>query len=81
MLKRAVNIDVRTNDETITNIDKEYKLNTDEIICFRGKCGVDDLIDPIEENRVFIPVLYVINKIDKITIEKFDLLDQIPNHV
>ena len=64
MINRTVNSDVRMTDETITNIAKEYKLNNAEI-CFRGKCGVDDLIDAIEGNRVYIPALYVINKIDK----------------
>ena len=80
MINRTVNSDVRMSDETITNIAKEYKLNNAEI-CFRGKCGVDDLIDAIEGNRVYIPALYVINKIDQITIEELDLLDQIPNYV
>ena len=80
MINRTINSDVRMSDETITNIAKEYKLNNAEI-CFRGKCGVDDLIDAIEGNRVYIPALYVINKIDKITIEELDLLDQIPNYV
>lgn len=47
----------------------------------RGKVGLDDLIDAIEGNRVFIPALFVINKIDSITIEELDLLDQIPNYV
>jgi ribosome-interacting GTPase 1 len=70
MINRTVNSDVRMSDETITNIAKEYKLNNAEI-CFRGKCGVDDLIDAIEGNRVYIPALYVINKIDQITIIRF----------
>ena len=47
----------------------------------KGKCGVDDLIDAIEGNRVYIPALYIINKIDQITIQELDLLDQIPNYV
>jgi len=59
---------------------KEYKLNNAEVI-FRGKCTVEDLIDTIEGNRVYIPALYVVNKIDQITIEELDLLDQIPNYV
>ena len=53
MLNKTINIDVRTTDEIITNISKEYKLNNVEI-SFRDKCGVDDLIDAIEENRVYI---------------------------
>jgi len=59
---------------------KEYKLNNVEIV-LRGKCTIDDLIDAVEGNRVYIPALYVINKVDKITIEELDLLDQIPNYV
>lgn len=55
-------------------------MNNCEVI-LKGKCGVDDLIDAVEGNRVYIPALYVINKIDKITIEELDLLDQIPNYV
>ena len=43
MINRRINSDVRMTDETITNISKEYILNNPEI-CFRGKCGVDDLI-------------------------------------
>ena len=59
---------------------KEYKLNNCEVI-LKGRCVIDDLIDAIEGNRVYIPALYVINKIDMITIEELDLLDQIPNYV
>jgi ribosome-interacting GTPase 1 len=68
------------SDETIQSICKEYKLNNAEVY-LRGKVMVDDLIDAIEGNRVYIPALYVINKIDQITVEELDLLDQIPNYV
>ena len=39
---------------------------------------VDQFIDVIEGNRAYIPVLYVFNKIDAITIEELDILDQMP---
>lgn len=68
------------SDDTIKSVMKEYKLNNAEII-LRGKSTVEDLIDAIEGNRVYIPAIYVINKIDEITIEELDLLDQIPNYV
>jgi small GTP-binding protein len=80
LINRGLTSDVKMSDETITNICKEYKINNAEIV-LRGRCGVDDLIDAIEGNRVYIPALYVINKIDQITIEELDLLDQIPNYV
>ncbi len=39
------------------------------------------LIDVIEGNRVYIPCLYVVNKIDAITMEELEILDRIPNYV
>jgi ribosome-interacting GTPase 1 len=41
----------------------------------------DDLIDAIEGNRIYIPCLYVLNKIDSISIEELDLLDRVPHYV
>ena len=76
MINRIVNSDVTETDETINNISKEFKPNNVEI-CFRDKYGIDELIDVIEGNRVYIPALYAINKIYKITIEELDLLYQI----
>ena len=76
MINRIVNKDARATDETINNIAKKFKSNNAEIY-FRDKYGVDELIVSIEGNRVYIRALYAINKIDKITIEELDLLDQI----
>lgn len=62
--------------KTITAILKEYKVaNAD--ITFRQDCSVDQLIDVIEGNRKYIPALYVLNKIDTITIQELDLLSQV----
>ena len=56
---------------------KEYKISCAEII-LREDVTVDQFIDVIEGNRAYIPVLYVFNKIDAITIEELDILDQMP---
>ena len=80
VINRGLTSDVKMSDDTIMSILKEYKVNNAEVI-LNGKCGLDDLVDAIEGNRVYIPALYVINKIDQITIEELDLLDQIPNYV
>lgn len=42
---------------------------------------VDELIDVIEGNRIYMPALYVVNKIDSITVEELDLLDELPNWI
>ena len=59
---------------------KEYKISCAEII-LKEDITVDQFIDIIEDNRAYIPVLYVFNKIDAITIEELDILDQMPNYV
>ena len=59
---------------------KEYKISCAEII-IREDITVDQFIDVIENNRAYIPVLYVFNKIDSISIEELDILDQMPNYV
>lgn len=79
-INKSMDSVIKMSDDTMKAILKEYKVNNAEV-CLRGKCGVEDLIDAIEGNRVYIPALYVVNKIDQITIEELDLLDQIPNYV
>ena len=35
----------------------------------KADCTSDELIDVIEGNRIYIPCIYVLNKIDQISIE------------
>ena len=44
-------------------------------INFRCDATVDELIDVLEGNRIYIPCLFVLNKIDSISVEELDLLD------
>lgn len=51
---------------------------------FKPGCDatIDDLIDVLEaKSRSYIPVIYVLNKIDAISIEELDLLYRIPHAV
>ncbi|CAD8152614.1 unnamed protein product [Paramecium octaurelia] len=70
----------RLDDETIKAILREYKINNCDI---NLKCDAtdEDLIDIIEGNRKYIPCLYVMNKIDDITLEELNVLDKIPHYV
>jgi C-terminal region of MMR_HSR1 domain len=47
----------------------------------RGDHDVDDLVDVIEGNRIYIPCLYVLNKIDQITLEELEVIDRMENYV
>jgi small GTP-binding protein len=65
------------NAEVARLVCKEYKISCAELI-LREDITVDQFIDVLEGNRAYIPVLYVFNKIDAITIEELDILDQMP---
>jgi len=64
----------------ITNVLKEYRINNCDIT-LRCDATVDQLIDVIEGNRVYCPCLYVLNKIDTITVQELDLLSRVPHYV
>mmetsp|Transcript_12688 Transcript_12688/g.19028 ORF Transcript_12688/g.19028 Transcript_12688/m.19028 type:complete len:377 (-) Transcript_12688:34-1164(-) len=68
------------NSDVARVILKEYRISCAEII-LREDVSVDQFIDVLEDNRAYIPVLYLFNKIDSITIEEMDILDAMPNYV
>ncbi|KAJ1919120.1 GTP-binding protein rbg1 [Mycoemilia scoparia] len=66
--------------EAVRMILSEYKIHNADI-AFRCDATADDLIDVIEGNRMYVPAIYVLNKIDQISIEELDLIYKIPNAV
>ncbi|CAK9300055.1 unnamed protein product [Gordionus sp. m RMFG-2023] len=58
----------------------EYKIHNADIT-LKGDVTADDLIDVIEGNRVYIPCLYVLNKIDEISLEELDIITELPHCV
>jgi hypothetical protein len=48
---------------------------------YRCDATADEFIDVIEGNRIYCPCVYVLNKIDTITIEELDLLSRVPHYV
>jgi hypothetical protein len=77
-----------TNTVPLTKIDhdeiraicSEYRISNASI-AFRSDASADDLVDVLEGNRIYIPAIYVLNKIDQISIQELDLLYKIPNSV
>ena len=49
----------------IKSVCSEYRIHNADIY-MREDCDVDDLVDGIEGSRVYIPAIYVINKIDQV---------------
>ncbi|KAF8528763.1 P-loop containing nucleoside triphosphate hydrolase protein [Hysterangium stoloniferum] len=78
-----------SNTVPLTNIDheeikavlSEFRISNADVAIREPNCTADDLVDVIEGNRVYVPALYVLNKIDAISIEELDLLYKIPHSV
>eukprot|EP00051_Salpingoeca_urceolata_P034017 m.23149 g.23149 ORF g.23149 m.23149 type:complete len:367 (-) comp7081_c0_seq1:149-1249(-) len=58
----------------------EYRIHCADVT-FHEDATADDLIDVIEGNRVYIPCMYVLNKIDQISIEELDIVYKVPHCV
>ena len=69
----------------VKQICSEYRIHNADITNREPGATIDDLIDVIENSQragriVYIPCLFVLNKIDSITIEELDLLDKVPHY-
>lgn len=67
--------------ETVKAILGEYRIHNADINIREPKCTTDDIIDVIEANRVYMPCIYVINKVDAISLEELELLSKCPHYV
>lgn len=65
--------------ETVKAICSEYRIHNADIT-LRFDATADDLIDVIEGSRVYMPCIYVVNKIDQITLEELEILDKLPHY-
>jgi len=54
--------------DTVKAILGEYRISNADIT-LRHDATTEELIDVIEGNRVYIPCIYVLNKIDQVSIE------------
>jgi hypothetical protein len=68
------------NSEVATRIMKEYRIVCASVTV-REDISMDQFIDACDGKRTYIPCLYVMNKIDSITIEELDIIDELPNYV
>eukprot|EP00474_Spongospora_subterranea_P009366 CRZ09824.1 hypothetical protein [Spongospora subterranea] len=67
-------------EEVARKILQEYRIHNADVL-FRADESVEDFIDVIEGNRVYLPCLYGYNKIDTIFIEEVDRLARLPHSV
>ncbi|XBI53524.1 hypothetical protein VPH35_035745 [Triticum aestivum] len=65
--------------DTVKAICSEYRIHNADV-SLRFDATADDLIDVIEGSRIYMPCIYVVNKIDQITVEELDILDKLPHY-
>ncbi|XP_041363313.1 developmentally-regulated GTP-binding protein 2-like [Gigantopelta aegis] len=70
----------KCNEKMVQMILHEYKIFNCEVL-FREDCTSDEFVDVILGSRVYMPCLYVYNKIDQISIEEVDRLARQPHSV
>lgn len=68
------------DNEMVKSILSEYKIHNADIT-LRYDATADDLIDIVEGNRTYVPCIYLLNKIDQISIEELDIICDIPHCV
>jgi hypothetical protein len=57
------------DQEEIRAVCSEYRLTSATISIHEPDCTIDQVLDVLEGNRVYIPAVFVLNKIDAISIE------------
>jgi len=68
------------NSKLVASIMQEYKIHNYEIV-LREDATVEQLLDVVEGNRIYIKALYCYNKIDTMSIEDVDQLARQPHTV
>lgn len=70
----------KCSEKMVQTILHSYKMFNAEVL-FREDATTDDFIDVVLDNRVYLPCIYVYNKIDQISMEEVDRLARQPHSV
>lgn len=68
------------DEETVKAICAEYKIHNADVK-LHADCTDEDLIDVIEGNRIYTPAVYAVNKMDSVSLEEVQLMEDMPNYV
>lgn len=70
----------KTSEKVARSVLKEYKIHNADLLV-REDITVDELIDVIDDNRQYLPCLYLYSKADAVSLEEVDRLARQPNSV
>lgn len=68
------------DEETVKRIMQEYKIHNADVL-LKEDITIDQFIDVVEGNRKYLPCLYVVNKVDNVTLLEVDRLARKPHHI
>lgn len=71
--------DPKLDLEAVKGVCSEYRIHNADIFMAEDY-DIDDLVDVIEGSRVYVPAIYVVNKIDQITLEELEVMDRLPHY-
>ncbi len=63
-ISKTVKLDM--DDDTIKEVLKTFRINNADVV-IRSEIGVDELIDCIEANKIYVPAITVLNKVDLVS--------------
>ncbi len=65
-IKISKTVRLEMSDETIKEVLKTFRINNADVV-IRSKIGVDELIDCVEANKIYVPAITVLNKVDLVS--------------
>lgn len=71
--------DPKLDLEAVKAVCSEYRVFNADVFMAEDY-DIDDLVDVIEGSRVYVPAIYVVNKIDQITLEELEVMDKLPHY-
>jgi len=68
-IKISKTVKLELDDDTIKEVLKTFRINNADVV-IRSQINVDQLIDCIEANKIFVPSITILNKVDMVTKEE-----------
>jgi small GTP-binding protein len=66
-ISKTVKLDM--DDDTIKEVLKTFRINNADVV-IRSRIGVDELIDCVEANKIYIPAITILNKVDLVSFDE-----------
>ncbi len=66
----------KTTTEEIANVLRTYRIHNADVFLYEKNLGIDQVIDFVAGNRIYLPSLVVVNKVDLISLQQLEELQR-----